>query len=250
MMLFSYRSFSRSISKITNAAEKIGTGEPNKRIELKGPTVIKELTKAFNSMAARLEENLAQQTRLQQNLKELAITDDLTGVYNRRELLRLLYQEFRRAKRFQRPLSIIIFDIDHFKRVNDQYGHLLGDQVLAWSTNLIVSNTRTTNFIARYGGDEFVILLPETNSQNAYYAAERLRKKVSETAFNTLDKNEEPLKITITISLGIAELTEETGSTQDFFAQADQALYKSKHSGRNQTQIAAQPIRTSTYDQN
>lgn len=230
------------LAKLTKAAQELGAGDYASQIELEGPTEVRNLAAAFNDMAARLAENLRQRDQLQKSLEELAITDDLTGVYNRRELNRLLDLEFRRAKRFKRPLAMIIYDIDHFKRVNDSYGHLIGDQVLIWLTNLIAANTRSTNFIARYGGDEFVILLPETSSQNAFHAAERLRKKACQVPFQGQLPDVSRVEFEVSISLGVAELKEEYSSVEEFFSTADQAMYTAKNSGRNQTQIAASRI--------
>jgi diguanylate cyclase (GGDEF)-like protein len=234
-----YWMISALLTKLTRAAEQLGAGDYGNRLKVEGPSMVKKLAQAFNIMAAQLEENMEQHSRLQQTLEELVITDDLTGVYNRRELNRLLHLEFRRAKRFKRPLAMILYDIDHYKQVNDNFGHLIGDQVLIWLTNLIANNTRATNFIARFGGDEFVILLPETTSEKAYQVAERLRTRVSEFPFEGLAAEEIQVKFGITISLGVAELNDELRSAEAFFAAADQALYKAKHSGRNQTQIAA-----------
>lgn len=233
------RNITGALTKMIRAAGQIGAGDFSKRVQSEGPSEIKELANAFNTMADKLEENEAKRTELHKILEELAITDELTGAYNRRELNRLIDLELRRAKRFKRPLSMIVFDIDHFKLVNDSYGHLLGDQVLTWLTIIIASNTRTTNYIARYGGDEFVILLPETTAENAYLAAERLRKKVANSPFRIQDDQGKPDELQVTISLGVSELIEDIQTPNEFFSSADQALYKAKRSGRNQTQIAA-----------
>jgi diguanylate cyclase (GGDEF)-like protein len=237
------RQVSQPLTKLTKAVEQIGAGDFDKRIEIKGPQEIRRLTQAFNEMAAQLEENGLNQSELLQRLEELAITDDLTGLFNRRELNRLMELEYKRAKRYNRPFSMIMLDIDHFKQYNDTFGHLFGDEVIKWVANLIATNTRSTNYVARYGGDEFVILLPETTCNNAFWAADRLRKKISETPFCGTDNTGHPVQIPLTVSLGVSELTNDIFSVGAFFSRTDQALYVSKSCGRDQAQLAADQIK-------
>lgn len=160
-------------------------------------------------------------------LFHLAVEDGLTKLYVVRHFKEILEQEMAKAKRYQRPLSLIISDIDHFKRVNDTYGHLSGDFILRETANIFKSSCREADIAGRYGGEEFVILLPETNRDGAVEFAERLRKLVEGL---TLEYNN--IKFNITISFGITELRDDV-SVADFIKRADEALYVAKETGRN-----------------
>jgi len=186
--------------------------------------------------------NLKQsETALRNALEEverLAITDSLTGLYNRRHLFELAGREFQRARRYQLPLSVIILDIDEFKRVNDTYGHAIGDQVLEEVAECCRKELREVDFIGRYGGDEFVALFPETGLSAACQVAERLRKRIAERVLDTRVG-----RITVTVSLGIAVLDSEHLTSETLLDRADQALYVAKQNGRNRvwSQFGAYP---------
>lgn len=231
------------MTNLTKAVDQIAAGDFCKRTEEKGPLEIKKLAQAFNQMAAELEEKELKKEELLQKLEEMATTDGLTGLFNRRELNRLMEVEYKRAKRYNRPVSMIMLDIDHFKQYNDTFGHLFGDEVIKWLAKTIAANTRSTNYVARYGGDEFVILLPETTCSNAFWVADRLRRIISETPFCGMDNNGHPIQIPLTISLGVSELTNDIFSVGAFFSRTDQALYLSKRSGRDQAQLAVDQIK-------
>ena len=171
-------------------------------------------------------------SRLFGEVQQLAITDPLTQVFNRRRFYDLTELEFERSQRYGRPLSVIMLDIDHFKKVNDNFGHLVGDQVLQRLAEICSSNLRQIDLLARYGGEEFVILLPETNAAEANISAERLRHEVAREPFSTMRG-----LISITISLGVVELDSTCKSTEELLDRSDQALYHSKHTGRNRTTI-------------
>lgn len=162
-----------------------------------------------------------------ESLKEISIRDALTGIYNRGHLEDVLATEFRRAKRYHTPLSLIIFDLDDFKLVNDTYGHMAGDEVIRNTAKQIESLLRTSDTAGRYGGEEFLIILPNINRAGAHGLAERMRKQLasSRVPFN----NEE---IGITISMGISELTHHP-RYEDLVKEADLALYASKAAGKN-----------------
>ncbi|MEM5776152.1 MAG: diguanylate cyclase, partial [Anaerolineaceae bacterium] len=136
-----------------------------------------KMAQAFGAEVSIALEN----ARLFSDLTEAAITDGLTGLFNRRHFFALAGVEFNRATRYQHPLSVILMDIDFFKRVNDQYGHQVGDQILKWFAALCKENKRESDILARYGGEEFVMLLPEADTARACAFAERLRQKVAET---------------------------------------------------------------------
>ena len=157
--------------------------------------------------------------------ERLAITDDLTGLYNTRYFYTALEKEIERSQDLDHPFSIIIFDIDDFKKYNDTYGHLAGDQLLEELAVLMIKKCRSTDIIARYGGEEFVIILPETEYDGAVLVAERLRKSVKKHSFK-INKKEKKGKVTI--SLGIATYPEDATNVKDLVNAADINLYQAK----------------------
>jgi diguanylate cyclase (GGDEF)-like protein len=195
--------------------------------------------RVFSSGDQRLLYLFAQQAaiaienaQLFDEIERQSITDMLTSLYNRRGLSEFGQRELDRASRFWRPFSVILLDIDKFKQINDKYGHVLGDHVLVSLAKRLQSELRKIDILGRYGGEEFVILLPETDEHSAYLVAERLRKSVEKTPFETARG-----AITITISLGVTcqrEVKQELASLID---QADTAMYRAKRRGRNRTCI-------------
>jgi diguanylate cyclase (GGDEF)-like protein len=157
--------------------------------------------------------------------EEMAICDSMTGLYNHLFIVSRLDEEIGRSLRYHTPLSVIILDVDHFKNINDTFGHLMGDTVLKQVSRGIKSQCRTVDKIGRYGGDEFLIILPETSMENAAILAKRLQDRIEGLTFD------EPVKITI--SQGIAEY-EQGESIRALIDRADTHLYSAKHSGRNQ----------------
>jgi diguanylate cyclase (GGDEF)-like protein len=168
--------------------------------------------------------------QLYAEVQKQAITDALTGLYNRRGFFELGRREVERAHRFGRPLTAMMIDVDLFKQVNDTQGHLIGDQVLAGVAMQIERQLRQVDLPGRYGGDEFLALLPETDLTNAYQAAERLRRAISQIMYST---ENEPVRVTV--SIGLAELRENADTLETLIERADQALYSAKQSGRNRT---------------
>ncbi|MRR55243.1 MAG: sensor domain-containing diguanylate cyclase [Deltaproteobacteria bacterium] len=162
-------------------------------------------------------------------LLEMNMRDGLTGVYNRLFLEQRLAEEFERHVRYSRNFSIIMFDIDFFKKVNDTYGHQCGDIVLKGVSGKISSIIRKTDFLARYGGEQFCCLLPETGLASAKLLAERFR-----TSIAGMTQVCQAQDISVTISLGVSELSRQHASPSSLFERADEALYQAKHSGRNQ----------------
>jgi len=171
-----------------------------------------------------------------EEIARMSVTDPLTKAYNRRYLNDHLSAEIKRAFRYDHPLSIIICDIDHFKRVNDTYGHQAGDRVLEEFARCIRGLVREADWIVRYGGEEFLIVLPETDLDNAHKAAERYRVSVSETPIPT-----GTTEIRITASFGVAsclpscEKRENECSMEALIESADQCLYRAKNEGRNKS---------------
>ena len=186
------------------------------------------LTTFANQVAVAIEN-----ARLFAEVQNLAITDPLTGLYNRRGLFELGRIEFARTRRFGRPFASMMLDIDHFKRVNDAYGHPVGDQVLQALAKHCQSSVREIDLVARYGGEEFVFLLPETNLEVAREIAERLRRTIANLSIPT-EKGE----LSVTVSLGVAMYDENTLGLETMIARTDQAMYVAKHRGRNRIAVS------------
>jgi len=165
--------------------------------------------------------------------RELSITDGLTKLFNKRYFLEIFEKEFERAKRFKNDLCLIVLDIDHFKSVNDTYGHLQGDSVLKEIGDIINDSIRKIDIPARYGGEEFVIIAPNTNIQDILTIAERIRGSTESHEFQA---ENQPLKITV--SIGVSALNGMTRDKLELIKKADEALYKAKHSGRNRICLA------------
>jgi len=176
-----------------------------------------------------LSRNITDRKKLEIKLLKLSNYDSLTNLYNRRVFEEKLALEIIRANRYKHSLSLCMLDIDYFKNVNDSYGHQKGDEVLMEVSKLIKSTLRDIDFCGRYGGEEFVIVLPETSSSEAKEFAERLRSKISNEVF-ILDNKE---KFNITISAGISEISEKSNSLESLIKLADLAMYHAKNSGRN-----------------
>jgi diguanylate cyclase (GGDEF)-like protein/PAS domain S-box-containing protein len=180
---------------------------------------------------------------LNSNLNRLAHMDEMTGIHNRRSLLLLAEHEFNVAMRYRPPLSILFFDIDFFKQINDTYGHLIGDQALKQIVQIACAEIRSADVIGRYGGDEFIVILPQTNAAEALPLAERIRTQIA--AMRMEPEKGQP---SLTISIGIAQtfpILPDSGdipqassdTMENLIKRADQALYAAKQAGRNQTMI-------------
>jgi diguanylate cyclase (GGDEF)-like protein len=162
-------------------------------------------------------------------MEKQAGMDELTGLYNRRAFALLGEKEVGRARRYQRPLALIFFDIDHFKVVNDSHGHLIGDHVLRILTKLVTQTTRATDIVCRYGGEEFIVLMPEAGRDEGLAMAERLRQEISRMTVVTAGGT-----LSLTVSLGVAELGPDEGENiGSLTARADRAMYQAKAAGRN-----------------
>jgi diguanylate cyclase (GGDEF)-like protein/PAS domain S-box-containing protein len=183
---------------------------------------------AFADQAAIAIENAS----LYAEVERLATLDELTGIYNRRKLFELGQRAFERAGRYGSKLSAILLDLDRFKKINDSYGHNCGDRVLAGIASVISRNIREVDLFGRYGGEEFVILMPDIDCKSAMQIAERLRGLVSDLCFKT-DQG----LLTVTISLGVAECTPHVHSLAALVDRADQAMYSAKQAGRNRVEV-------------
>jgi diguanylate cyclase (GGDEF)-like protein len=170
-----------------------------------------------------------ERARLFQEVQSLALIDPLTGLQNRRSLFELGRVEFARSCRTDRPFSCLMLDVDHFKQLNDSYGHPAGDQVLRQVAECARRSIRDVDLIGRYGGEEFVVFLPETDLVTALLVAERLRAAMENTPIKIADR-----ELQVTVSVGVSRKDENTSQLETLIARADQALYVAKHRGRNQ----------------
>ncbi len=216
------------LGKIVNASERLAGGELG--VTVRAPAASggldARLARAINTISASLSETT-----------ENATMDKLTGVANRRALLIELFNEIERANRYERPLSVAFVDLDHFKAVNDTYGHAAGDTVLRGVAQALQANLRATDMVGRYGGEEFMLLLTETDVEEGAVLAEKLRTIVARERFDVEGNHE----LTVTISIGIAGGIGARLVSDALVRDADAAMYSAKSLGRNQTYIFAEP---------
>lgn len=223
-------------SKDAFMSEEHDKNDSNKQLLLAIKKLLYQLSNR-NKLLVEANENLEQKVRertnalseANQKLRELASTDVLTGLMNRRAFMEEAQRKFKLAKRYQRPLSLLMIDIDHFKRVNDTFGHQAGDQVLVEFGKIIKSCLRETDVFSRIGGEEFAIILPETNLEQTAELSERLLEKVR-TAQIELETG---IKISLTTSIGVATIPPLSVDVDTVMSEADKALYRAKLDGRD-----------------
>lgn len=177
---------------------------------------------------ARLLQLCVERINLYEQLQEVSIHDSLTGAYNRRYFTLRYLEEFERAKKFGLNLAFLMVDVDHFKKINDTYGHLVGDAVLREIARLLQENIREIDFLARFGGEEFALILPETDKAGAIMVSERLRTVVSREKMRVFDET-----LFSAISIGVATYPQNTLYSDVLIEMVDKALYKAKQAGRN-----------------
>ena len=177
-------------------------------------------------------------SKLYERTQELAITDGLTGLYVQSYFKERLSEEMHRSNSHKLPLSVAILDIDHFKRVNDTYGHAAGDAVLTQIGDFLRHRLRETDFVSRYGGEEFGVVMPQTDSAEAFRVIEEIRKNISAEKFFLPIESFHPVQVNVTLSSGLASLGNRKISEEEFLKNADDALYSAKESGRNRTEIS------------
>ena len=184
----------------------------------------------YQSTKRRLEALLQELSKAQRNLEASARIDEMTSVNNRHHLFELLESEIARSHRFEHPFSLLFLDIDRFKKINDEFGHIFGDSVIRSTAQITRELIRPANIVGRYGGEEFAIGLVECDSSNAFLVAERLREKLESTEIAYNDH-----RTTITVSIGVAELGGVDDTLEKLIHRADTALYQAKDAGRNCT---------------
>ena len=172
--------------------------------------------------------------RLYQEVERLAMTDSLTEMSTRRYFMERFEEELNRAKNRRSGLAFLMIDVDHFKKFNDQYGHMVGDQILREMGGIIKENIREIDIAGRYGGEEFCVVLPDTDEKGGVYVAERIRVAAEKTQIKSYDT-----KVNITISIGLAGFPKSGRTLPELIQKADKALYKAKESGRNQVIVAS-----------
>lgn len=221
------RSVLRPMRDLEAGTSRFAAGELGFRLIPRSKDEISQLKLKFNTMAAALEEN-------QRSLRELSARDQLTGLYNHREFYRLLGEELARSLRYGHQISLLMLDIDYFKRVNDTFGHLAGDQVLRSLPELIRGQLRINDIPCRYGGEEFGVILPETAGEQAADVAERIRSVVAAAPIALPDGG----SLRVTVSLGIATFPQNAENEESLVSAADLALYQAKRTGRNRICVA------------
>lgn len=203
------------------------------------------ISQYYRNMLIKLQDKLLQVNQYaksladaNESLSRVAAKDGLTGLYNHLFIKERLQQELYRAERYGHPLSVLMIDLDDFKKLNDKYGHVTGDSVLKTVARLIVEIIRHADVPARYGGEEFLIILPETDKENAVHVAERIRQRVEACLFDANPSKEKTLRLTV--SLGVCTYPDYSRTGQELIAFADAALYGAKATGKNRVEVYRQ----------
>lgn len=230
----------RPLNRLTSGAGKVAGGDLEVDVPVSSRSEVGYLTEVFNDMVARLRQGREELASINETLREknvelheISITDSLTGLYNRKHLMETLDKEVSRSQRHSRSFSLLVIDIDHFKKYNDTYGHLAGDEVLSKLASVFKESIRSSDYAARYGGEEFIIMLPEIGPGQGVEAAERIRHKVAEEIFSGDGES-----IKVTISVGVACYPKNGEDAESVIRNADAALYEAKELGRNRVILA------------
>jgi len=221
---------SRPLILLKQAADKVAQGDLDCRVEIDTQDEIGELAASFNRMVADMKRSTEELHEANRKLHEGSITDRLTGLNNYAHFMDELKKEEARARRSGSNFGIILFDLDHFKKVNDTYGHEKGNLLLRAVAGILKANARQMDTVARYGGEEFTVLMPDSNGAERD-VAERMRKKIESTEFTGIADT--PLRITI--SGGVCTYPRDAQSVNDLLDKADKGLYAAKNGGRNRT---------------
>ena len=209
------------LKALTRGVLNVAQGDLDASVPVHSSDELGIVADSFNSMVRRLKED-------QLKLELLAITDSLTGLANRKQIMLNLHQQIEHFKRYSSESSVLMLDIDHFKMINDTHGHLVGDTVLVQLAQIFQETLRSLDSAGRYGGEEFLVILGQTNLGQAMQIAERLRQKVERHLFTS-----DEIRLHVTVSLGVTEIKEVDLSPSEIIHKADTALYEAKHQGRN-----------------
>ncbi len=223
---------SRRLTRLTAAIEAMGRGDLYQRVEERAGDEVGTMAAVFNQMSKELyesRERIEQQTVM---LRELSIRDELTGLHNRRHFNEQAATAFAHAQRYKRPMTALMCDVDHFKKINDRFTHAAGDEVLRRVAKILQANTRKSDILARFGGEEFAILFTESEPAEAYALAERIRERIESHPWHDVDP-----ELRVTISIGLDSDTARS-SVAGMLAAADERLYEAKHGGRNRVVAA------------
>jgi diguanylate cyclase (GGDEF)-like protein len=196
---------------------------------------VHERTNELAETNKQLREEIEERERIEKKLREFSETDPLTMIYNRRKLLDVMVWEIEKARRYSRRFSVVMFDLDDFKNVNDRFGHDAGDVVLKTTAGIVGNIIRKTDILARYGGEEFIILCPDVGLAGAEVLAERMRKSIEECTFPAIRR--------LTVSVGVAEYSPED-SAEAVIKRADEALYAAKRKGKNRVEASGSSAHT------
>lgn len=210
------------IQELTQISIAMSKGDLTSRVNINSKDEIGQLAHAFNDMATSIQSS-------HEELVKLSSTDGLTGLYNHREFQKRLAAEIERSTRYGYDLSLLMIDIDNFKKFNDTYGHQAGDVVLQSISSIILKEIRRSDFAARYGGEEIAIILPESDAENAFLFSDRLRKHINQIPVSVMGNR----VVHVAISIGIASFPENASDRKGLIETADQALYFAKDSGKN-----------------
>lgn len=226
IIYYAYMDFKIRIKEIIQKSKQIASGDAdfNNRLHLVSNDELGEIADSINLFIDKLHNSHKDLATANNKLNELYIHDQLTGLYTRTKIDELIDIEIKRADRYNSMFSIILVDIDHFKKINDTYGHLVGDDVLKDFSSILKNNVRDLDYVGRWGGEEFIIVCTQTNSENAVLLAEKLRTKVENFNFKHVGKQ--------TASFGVAFCAEEVDENI-ILDNADKALYRAKKTGRN-----------------
>lgn len=216
-ILANLKALQSNLRHLTWQTKKVAEGDFSQKVDFLG-----EFSEAFNEMTARLRDTNSQLVRL-------ASEDTLTQVFNRLALDRFLSAAFAEAREQERALSVLLFDIDHFKKVNDNYGHHAGDQVLIQISQVLKAQFRSADMLARYGGEEFMAVLPDTGTEQAAVIGTRALNAVRKAVVQ-MDAAQ---TLSVTVSIGVSEIRTEDTSYEELLKRCDKALYEAKNSGRN-----------------
>ena len=237
MALTHFKAYHRAKTEVLDEVALAKIRNLSAELELENSRLEQEMSQLRNVELAEAMEKLERQADV---LERISVRDPLTGAYNRRYLDQCLVKEYKRARRHGVPLSMVMCDADHFKAINDKLSHTVGDYVLAMITEIIGSQIRSEDVLARFGGEEFVLLLPGTDLAGAVGACEKIRRAIEEYPW---DKTDEDLRVTLSFGVATAKGTQDW---QEMMTKADRRLYKAKDAGRNCVYPALESLEANT----